>query len=100
VAGDRIAVVAEDEPGRLVGYATGRVQPDGEGYIDFVAVDPAARGMGAGCALVTALAGRLLPASTTGRVNLTVQEHRAAARALYERLGFRVDVAFRGYRRR
>ncbi len=36
--------------------------------------------------------------STTGRVNLTVQERRAPARALYSALGFRIDAAFRGYR--
>jgi ribosomal protein S18 acetylase RimI-like enzyme len=100
LAGDRTALVAADADGRLLGYATGRVQADGEGYIDFVAVDPAARGTGAGRALVQALSEPLLAASSTGRVNLTVQEHRTPARALYARLGFRVDAAFRGYRSR
>ena len=69
------------------------MQPDGEGYIDFVAVDPAARGAGAGRRLVTELAGDLLPTSTTGDAcTSTVQDHRAPARALYAALGFRVDV--------
>jgi ribosomal protein S18 acetylase RimI-like enzyme len=98
--GERTALAVDGADGRLLGYATGRVQADGEGYIDFVAVDPAARGTGAGRALVQSLSEPLLDASTTGRVNLTVQEHRAPARALYERLGFRVDAAFRGYRSR
>jgi ribosomal protein S18 acetylase RimI-like enzyme len=31
-------------------------------------------------------------------VNLTVAEHRAPARALYERLGFRTDEAFVAHR--
>ena len=87
-----------DADGGFAGYSAGRVQPDGEGYIDFVAVDPAARGEGAGRRLVVGLARRVLPATTTGKVHLTVQEHRAPARALYESLGFRVDLAFRGYR--
>jgi ribosomal protein S18 acetylase RimI-like enzyme len=100
LAGERTALVAVGADGRLLGYATGRIQADGEGYIDFVAVDPAARGTGAGRALVQALSEPLLGASSTGRVNLTVQEHRTPARALYARLGFRVDAAFRGYRSR
>ena len=97
-AGEHVVLVAEDDGGSFAGYVAGRVQPDGEGYIDFIAVDPAARGAGAGRRLVAGVSRRLLPETTTGRVNLTVQEHRAPARALYESLGFRVDVAFRGYR--
>lgn len=85
----------------VVGYATGTVTPDGDGYIDFVAVDERSRGTGAGVALVTELSRHLLATAPNGRVNLTVQGHRSPARALYAaRLGFTVDVAFRGHRRR
>ena len=97
-AGEQVVLVAEGADGAFAGYIAGRVQPDGEGYIDFVAVDPAGRGTGVGRRLITGLVRRVLPATTTGRVSLTVQEHRAPARALYESLGFRVDLAFRGYR--
>jgi len=48
--------------------------------------------------LVTALTRELLAASTTGRVNLTVQDHREGARHLYDRLGFRLDESFVAYR--
>ena len=85
-----------DEDASFAGYAAGRVQPDGEGYIDFVAVDPARRGSGAGRRLVVGLATRLLPATTTGRIHLTVQDHRAPARALYSALGFRLDASVPG----
>lgn len=92
---DRWVVLVDDG---VTGYAAGKVQPDGEGYIDFVAVRPDARGTGLGRRLVVALSRRLLEASTTGRVNLTVAEHRADARALYDRLGFRTDESFVGHR--
>jgi ribosomal protein S18 acetylase RimI-like enzyme len=96
--GDQVVLVAEDDHGVFAGYVAGRVQPDGEGYIDFIAVDPAARGGGFGRRLVVGLVQQVLPATTTGRVNLTVQAPRAPARALYESLGFREDAAFCGYR--
>lgn len=93
----RVAVVIERD-GAAAGYATGTVTPDGDGYIDFVAVRKDMRSAGAGRTLVAALSRQLLQGSTTGRINLTVQEQREPARALYARLGFTVDDAFRGYR--
>lgn len=85
----------------LVGYAAGQVQDDGQAYIDFTAVVPEARRQGVGRALIIALIGRLLEAadpSRLARVHLTVQEERAAARGLYESLGFHTDASIRGYR--
>lgn len=96
--GEHVVLVATSDDGRFAGYAAGRVQPDGNGYIDFVAVEPSARGAGAGRRLVGGLVRRLLPESTTGEVHLTVQDHRAPARALYASLGFRPDIGFVGYR--
>ena len=99
--GSRVVLVVPapdgDERG-VLGYAAGRVQPDGEGFVDFVAVRDDARGGGVGERLVTALTRELLAAGSTGRVALTVQEGRAAARRLYERLGFRVDESFVAHR--
>jgi ribosomal protein S18 acetylase RimI-like enzyme len=97
-ADELVVLVATTPAGRFAGYAAGRVQPDGNAYVDFVAVDPSARGAGAGRRLLGALVGRLLPASTSGEVHLTVQEHRTPARALYASLGFHPDIAFVGYR--
>ncbi len=47
-------VVAADGP-QLLGYAAGRVQPDGEGYLDFIAVADVARGRGVGRDLMAAV---------------------------------------------
>ncbi len=90
-------LVAEDD-GAFLGYAAGRLQPDGEGYLDFVAVPAEARGKGLGEALVTTIGRRLIDASPAGTVNLTVQDSRLAARRLYEKLGFRLEISIRGYR--
>ena len=100
----QLVAAGEDDPWAVLvddgqaGYAAGKVQPDGEGYIDFVAVHPDARGTGIGRRLVVELSRQLLVASRTGRVNLTVAERRTDARALYERLGFRTDEAFVAHR--
>jgi ribosomal protein S18 acetylase RimI-like enzyme len=96
--GSRVVLVVPGPEGAgLAGYAAGQVQPDGEGYIDYVVVHPDARRTGVGRRLVTAITRELLAASTTGRVNLTVQDHRADARRLYEQLGFRLDESFVAY---
>lgn len=86
------------DAGGVAGYAAGEVAHDGEGFIDFVAVDPACRGTGVGRQLVEAVTRRLLDRSTLGRVCLTVQDHRTPARALYARLGFRSDGSLVAYR--
>jgi len=99
--GSRVVLVVpspEDDGAEPRGYAAGRVQADGEGFIDFVAVPPDVRGGGVGARLVTALTRELLAASSSGRVSLTVQGHRREARNLYERLGFRLDESFVAYR--
>ncbi len=46
--------------GAIVGYAAGQIHPDGEGYIDFLAVDPAVRATGLGRSLVITLTRGLL----------------------------------------
>jgi ribosomal protein S18 acetylase RimI-like enzyme len=96
--GSRVVLVADDGHGGVAGYAAGEVHGDCEGFIDFVAVDPAARRTGVGRQLVVALTRRLLDRSPLGRVGLTVQHHRTPARALYERLGFRSDGTVVAYR--
>jgi ribosomal protein S18 acetylase RimI-like enzyme len=96
--GSRVVLVADDAHGGVAGYAAGEVHDDGEGFLDYVAVDPAARGTGIGRQLVVAVTRQLLERSTLGRVGLTVQDHRTPARTLYERLGFRPDGTIVAYR--
>lgn len=92
-------VLALVEASRLTGYAAGRSDATGEGYVDFVGVDEPARGAGRGRRLVTAICRCLLEQSGS-KVALTVYEDNLAALALYDRLGFEVVASIVGYRRR
>jgi ribosomal protein S18 acetylase RimI-like enzyme len=94
----RYQVVVAMEGPVLLGYAAGRVQADGEGYLDFLAVADAARGRGTGKALMSAICRPVIAASTTGTLHLTVQDHRTPARRLYESLGFTRSLSIVGYR--
>jgi ribosomal protein S18 acetylase RimI-like enzyme len=95
--GEHVVLVASARDGTLAGYVAARVQPDGEGFIDFVAVDERARRDGLGRHLVTAAVRHVLPLSATGRVCLTVRDDRTAARGLYQSLGFVVEAQTVGY---
>jgi ribosomal protein S18 acetylase RimI-like enzyme len=93
-------VLALMEEGRLTGYAVGRIDSAGEGYLDFLGVAEDARGSGLGRRLVTAICRRLVDAGARSKVSLTVYEDNAPALALYERLGFTRAASLVGYRRR
>jgi ribosomal protein S18 acetylase RimI-like enzyme len=97
--GSRLVLVAVDRHGGVVGYIAGSVHDDGEGFIDFVVVDPGTRGLGVGRQLVMTATRRLLDRSPLGLVGLAVRDHRTPARGLYERrLGFRSDGSHVAYR--
>lgn len=98
LATTHLTVVAEDGAGELLGYAAGTLQDDGQAYLDFTAVVPAARRQGLGRRLVIEVAHLLLAAGSPGHLHLTVRESRSAAHALYLSLGMRQDAALRGYR--
>ena len=97
IAGERIVAVSEADDGRFLGYASGRVQPGGAGYRDCIAIDPAARGIGAGLGLLVTISRRIVAASPQHNVNLTVQQHRSDAVALYRKLGFELETTIVGY---
>lgn len=94
---DYVTLVVAPE-GRVEGYASGQLQADGQAYVDFLAIDPDARGRGLGRGLLAALAHRLVAAGQPTMVHLTVEERRAPAIALYESMGMRRDTTIRGYR--
>ncbi|MGM7670087.1 GNAT family N-acetyltransferase [Microbacterium sp. A93] len=97
-----LTVVAEDTTGvqgTLLGYAAGTLQDDGQAYVDFTAVAPAARRQGLGRRLVVELVRALLAAGSPQQVHLTVRESRTPAHQLYLSLGMRQDAALRGYRK-
>lgn len=97
--GRRLTLIAETSgTGDVVGYTSGSVQDDGEGFIDFLVVDPAARRTGLGRLLTTTITRWLLARSPGRRVCLTVQDHRTAARSLYDDLGFKPAGCLVAYR--
>ncbi len=85
VRDDGTSVLVVGEP--PVGYVATQVQGDGSVYVDFLGVDPGARGRGYGRALVAA-ALRRAAADGVDRAYLTVRVGNAGARALYASLGF------------
>jgi ribosomal protein S18 acetylase RimI-like enzyme len=97
---DQTTLVACDDTGTVIGYVAGQVKPDGEGYIDFLGVDPNACRSGLGRLLVTALTRDLARQATRPHVALTVDDERVAARSLYASLGFRTATSFVAYRSR
>lgn len=97
VSGELIVAVSEAEDGRFLGYGSGRVQPEGSGYLDFIAITPDARGTGAGLGLLATICRWIIEAAPQRDVNLTVQHHRAPAIALYRGLGFELETTIVGY---
>lgn len=81
-----VLVVAERD-GAVLGFARGLELEPGEGLVDDVVVDPAARGQGIGGALVSALLEALARGGAT-TASLNVVAHERGAVALYCRLGF------------
>jgi GNAT superfamily N-acetyltransferase len=94
----RVTLVAPEGAGGVAGYASGHLQDDGEACLDFVVVHPDHHGTGLGRRLVAAIGHELLPRSPQRRMSLTVQDQRAPARHMYERLGFRQERSIVGYR--
>ncbi len=94
-----VAEDAESSGGRFLGYAAGRVQPDGDGYLDYLAVSDAVRGHGAGRDLLVGIGRWLVEHAPHHDVHLTVQDQRTPARRLYESLGFTLQLSMVGYSR-
>jgi ribosomal protein S18 acetylase RimI-like enzyme len=95
---DRLVLVAELDGG-LVGYVAAERQEDGTGYLDFLGVEPVARGRGIGFLLVDAACELLHERLGCREVNLTVRVSNAAARQLYERCGFTEERVLVPWRR-
>lgn len=87
-------LVYDDVDAGVTGYASGQIQDDGTGYVDFLAVDPHARGKGIGAGLLAGLLARL----DCSHFALTVAEENSTARRLFEEQGWRHEASFRAYR--
>jgi ribosomal protein S18 acetylase RimI-like enzyme len=93
-------VLTERVDGAVLGYASAEIQADGDGYLDFIALAPRARGRGLGAGLLSAIGRAILAASPNGCVNLTVKESNTPAVRLYERFGYAREAELVGYRSR
>lgn len=87
-------IVAEDEQGRLLGYAGMQVVLD-EGYIDNVAVEPAARRHGVGDALLDVFC--RFGEANLSFLTLEVRASNAPAIALYRKHGFQQAGLRKGF---
>ncbi len=97
---DQAVVLGLVSSGELVGYAAGRIDEGGNGYLDFVGVVPTRRREGHARALVSAISRTLHARQPISRVSLTVSGENVAAQALYDALGFERTSSGVGYRRR
>jgi ribosomal protein S18 acetylase RimI-like enzyme len=97
---DRHRLLGLVDDGRLLAYAFLQIIPDtGEAYLDFIAVDEAARGHGAGKQVLAAVVRAAFERPEIDHLNLTVDGDNAAACRLYLSAGFEVVRSMRGYRK-
>jgi len=90
-----IAQIAEQE-GRIVGFALGRVEPEGAGHVLTLDVIPEARRRGVGAALLAALHEEFMRCNVTLSI-LEVDTSDSGARRFYERMGYECVETIRGY---
>lgn len=93
---NHIVVAVVDDS--IAAYAVGQLQSGDSGYVDFVGVDPRYRRRGLGQAVVAGMVASLASSGATW-FHLTVRAGNEAARALYQRLGFREDRVLVPYRK-
>lgn len=74
--------------GAPIGYASGRVDSTGSGWVDFMAIAPDARGVGDGRLLLAATLAAIFAEAPLQEVRLAVEEHRKPAIRFYEKHGF------------
>jgi ribosomal protein S18 acetylase RimI-like enzyme len=88
------AIVAEDDAGRVVGFAHFRSHPDTfaagrDWFLDDLFVDPDARGGGIGSALVEGVAERARAAGAAGTLRWITAESNERAQRVYDRVARR-----------
>ncbi|ANS78631.1 hypothetical protein SGUI_1235 [Serinicoccus hydrothermalis] len=98
LADEARATLVLERDGEVAGYASGEIQADGAGYLDFLAIAPGHRGTGLAPGMLSAISRELLRRSGQGTVDLVVDEVNAPAVALYEGFGYVRDAELLGYR--
>ena len=98
---DEHAIFAATDGLRLLGSICVSVNSaPREGFVDYLAVKPGARGRGIGQRLLQAALGWAFETRGLPQVALTVSDWRTDARRLYERAGFALHASGRAARRR
>jgi GNAT superfamily N-acetyltransferase len=87
-----IALVAEDDADRVVGFALAKIDHPGIGKLSDLYVAPEARRQGAARELIRAAATRLRDSGDAKVLTLGVQVTNEDARSAYERLGFQTEA--------
>lgn len=88
------ALVAENDAGRVAGFAHYRSHPDTfssgrDWFLDDLFVDPEARGAGIGTALIEAIAERARAAGSAGTLRWITAESNERAQRVYDRVAGR-----------
>jgi len=86
-----VALVAEDDGGRIVGFALAKIEHPGIGHLSDLYVLPDARRQGAARELIREAATRLRDQEDAAVLTLGVQVTNEDARTAYERLGFQPE---------
>jgi ribosomal protein S18 acetylase RimI-like enzyme len=86
-----VALVAEEDGGRVVGFALAKMEHPGIGHLSDLYVVPEARRQGAARELIREAATRLRDGEEASVLTLGVQATNEDARNAYERLGFRPE---------
>jgi ribosomal protein S18 acetylase RimI-like enzyme len=86
-----VALVAEEDGGRVVGFALAKMEHPGIGHLSDLYVAPEARRQGAARELIREAATRLRDGEDASVLTLGVQVTNEDARNTYERLGFRPE---------
>ena len=86
-----VALVAEDDGGRVLGFALAKMDHPGIGHLSDIYVAPEARRQGAARELIREAATRLRDAEGARVLTLGVQVTNEDAQAAYERLGFQTE---------
>ena len=93
-------LIGKVEEGRLLGYVFVRVEDEvDEAEVEFLAVDPAARGKGVGGALLRAALHHIFSFDHISGTGLSVRDELADAIHLYRKTGFEVERVALGWRR-
>ncbi|MBK8229244.1 MAG: GNAT family N-acetyltransferase [Candidatus Eisenbacteria bacterium] len=93
-------IFAATRSGALVGYVAASVQAGPlEGFVEYLGVDPSARGLGIGRMLLERALHWAFDERGLPQVGLTVSDQNANARGLYESVGFSLEYTGLGFRR-